>query len=201
MDKEQLFKNYMQCVGCDNSFENKDPQILSCLHSMCSSCLERVAKQESPVCPLCLESLDLNVTSIKYLPSDRRRKFLYELLKIKRSSSTDLLCYKCQNAAQVRCRECEKNLCENCTKDHNIFIKNHKVTTFDDLRNKAMTDLIVPLLCQQQGHPFLLTRYCHTDETAICELCEKTGHQEDKGHRVEDIESAYDEKSENWIPQ
>lgn len=197
MDEERILKNYMHCVACGDSFEETDPRILPCLHSMCLSCVENMVEQGSSACPLCFEVLELNVSSTKFLPSDRRRKFVSELLKIKTNGSTDLLCCKCQkNTALVRCRDCEKYLCEKCIKDHDIFTNNHKLITFVDIKNKAVKELIAPLHCQQHGNQFLLKRYCHTDETAICELCEKISHQEDKGHRVENIESAYDEKKQ-----
>uniref|UniRef100_A0A668W1U2 RING-type domain-containing protein n=1 Tax=Oreochromis aureus TaxID=47969 RepID=A0A668W1U2_OREAU len=51
-DKLALFKNYLSCHVCSETF--RDPVSLSCNHNFCSSCLQKFWEQaKNQNCPIC----------------------------------------------------------------------------------------------------------------------------------------------------
>ena len=187
---EILLKTYTSCINCDNTFENCDPLVLPCLHSVCPSCYEKLQTERTNACPLCFEPFPTNLS--QHVATDRRRKLVPEFIKNKSEGFRYILCHECdENNVSVKCKDCDRLLCAQCLKSHDKFIKGHKTVGVDELRDMHFLDTILPLPCPIKGHQNLpLKRFCHTDQTVICDLCEVTNHRADNDHRVENIENA-----------
>ena len=182
-------KTYTSCINCDNTFENCDPLVLPCLHSVCPSCYERLQTENANACPLCFEPFPTNLS--QHVATDRRRKLVPEFIKAKSKGFGYILCHECdENNVSVKCKDCDRLLCAQCLKSHDKFIKGHKTVGVDELKDMPFLDTILPLPCPIKGHQNLpLKRFCHTDQTVICDLCEVTSHKADNDHRVENIET------------
>ena len=193
MDATKLTEMNLQCVSCETLFEKCNPRILPCLHSICPPCFEKLKQDETPVCYLCSESIDWAVTKPDQIPEDHHRRSVFDYLKIMNDKQNELKCHGCNGInTTVRCSDCAASFCQNCLPGHDKFTNNHKVLTFNELRNKSFGEIICPVLCSEHNLP--LKRYCHSDQKAICTFCEFSDHQQFADHLVEDIETAFGDR-------
>ena len=144
----------VSCPSCNRDFElprryliNADdfdfkpiPRLLSCLHSVCHSCLEDQRERNKKgvvVCPLC-KTRDV-VKGVKYLPLD-----ISVLKQIVRTSGTSSLsvCSQCYEDVPSFsfCLTCSSPLCEFHHQDHKLSVDTakHNVQTFKDIAHHGM---------------------------------------------------------------
>ena len=105
----------------------------------------------------------------------------------------ELKCCSCNGInTTVRCSDCAASFCQSCLPGHDKFTNNHKVLSFNELRNKPFGEIICPVLCPEHNLP--LKRYCHSDQKSICTLCEFSYHPQFADHLVEDMEIAFSDR-------
>ena len=119
----------LDLYNCDICMENmleRNPKVLSCLHSFCTECLIKVIKQGVIECPSCRSKTDVPGGDITKLPVN------FILLKVKDHcdkvlSSKVILCQFCKATnAILKCQECSQFICDGCSQKHN------KLKTFSD---------------------------------------------------------------------
>ena len=188
-DNTQL-KTYTTCIDCEKPFEKCDPIVLPCLHSICSVCFEKFHEDISNACPRCFEGFPASLLAQQ--ATDHRRKLVPDFIKNKSEGFGYVRCHECEeNQVSVKCTVCDRLLCAECLKNHDKYTKGHKKINIDEMRDMCFLDTIMPLQCTIKNHQNLpLNRYCYTDQTVICDLCESTSHKAQDDHRVEDIETA-----------
>ena len=152
----EKIKKYTSCIGCEKPFENADPLILPCLHSICPVCLEKPLQENSRVCPLCFETFP--PAGSEPFPTDHRRKMVSEFIKNKSEGFCYVLCQQCaENNVRVKCNDCDRLLCADCLKNHDKFTKGHVKIEVDDLKNMTFLDTVVPLQCPVKQKPSKFT--------------------------------------------
>ncbi|XP_067657167.1 tripartite motif-containing protein 42-like [Haliotis asinina] len=187
IDITYLKDTFLECPVCLEHFNESErcPRILhSCLHAVCTQCLQQLLDTEGKGqinCPLCrkVQKIPGNAKSV---PIDGVRYKLVECVETLHGGIE--LCKDCpdRKPAESSCKECSLNLCSECTSVH----RRHRLTS---------DHVITPLLPQQKpvakGHychrhtSHLLEFFCITDDTACCLSCTVLDH---KGHTLENLQ-------------
>jgi len=146
------------CQICRKRFQQ--PRVLSCLHVLCTSCLDRLVEdkegvgdgdatvevgvkssskvapagtepeQVSLVCPSC--SQETKVSSVSELPLD---VVMMNAMDMSDINASRIVCTSCkaEEKAVARCSDCASFLCSNCVTAHKYMrcFENHKVSSQD----------------------------------------------------------------------
>ncbi|XP_043379217.1 protein PML isoform X5 [Chelonia mydas] len=105
---------FLLCQGCRK--EPRNPKLLSCLHTLCSNCLE----ENKPVgqCPIC----HAPIPQASGIPD--QDNLLFANLQAKLSTyqkivkGCDLVCDNCGQEGEFWCSDCEEFLCVKCFETH-----------------------------------------------------------------------------------
>ena len=104
---------------CYELYEN--PKYLSCHHSYCEQCLEKMQVESKIMCPECRSESAVPAGGVKDLPADFRIKSMMDKLGIKRREGDEVLkCNECDKdeSAVAYCRMCESFFCQFCHEHH-----------------------------------------------------------------------------------
>ena len=143
------------------------------------------------------------------LPSSFLHKSLLSLLAVRRSNDgNEIGCSFCQKkSAEVNyCFDCEKFLCPDCIKAHDLFrtaaFEGHKVTPVRQFQPEDYEALLKrQSICSQKYHEREVTRFfCLHDQCqiSVCHICIVTDH---KSHDVVPLEKAADDEKVNIVAE
>ena len=139
------------CEVCLENMLDRNPRLLSCLHSFCSDCLVKLIKHGSILCPTCREETAVPNNDINMLKANfMLQKVKEHLDKIHASKSS--LCQLCRaEPAQLKCQECSQLLCKDCSHKHNKVKKfrDHKIYELC----KKHPDVIITNVCMKCAEP------------------------------------------------
>ncbi|XP_030401457.1 protein PML isoform X2 [Gopherus evgoodei] len=126
---------FLLCQGCRK--EPRNPKLLSCLHTLCTDCLE----ENKPVgqCPIC----QAPIPQVSGIPD--QDNLLFANLQAKLSTyqkivnSSNLVCDRCKDLAEFWCSECEEFFCIRCFEAHQWFLKkkSHETKKVGDLKAES----------------------------------------------------------------
>nr|XP_020850376.1 protein PML isoform X3 [Phascolarctos cinereus] len=166
---------FLLCHSCKS--ESKCPKLLSCLHTICSKCLE--SHEPTGQCPVCQDShtQETNLHSMDnlFFESLQRRISVYQNI-IQGGSGAS--CNRCREPADFWCFECEQLICTRCFEAHQWFVK-HEARAVEELRKESAKDFLDGtrksnnLFCPNPTHrtPSLTSIYCRGCAKPICCTC------------------------------
>ncbi|XP_072484493.1 protein PML isoform X2 [Notamacropus eugenii] len=166
---------FLLCHSCKS--ESKCPKLLSCLHTICSKCLE--SHEPAGQCPICQDSHDqeTNPTSMDnlFFESLQRRISVYQNIV---QGGPKASCNRCREPADFWCFECEQLICTKCFEAHQWFVK-HEARAVEELRKESAKDFLDGtrksnnLFCPNPTHrtPSLTSIYCRGCAKPICCTC------------------------------
>ena len=212
---EALLKNLKEHVTCSICLDTyTEPKTIDCLHTFCCKCLEKHAltsqRQGLYRCPECQAQVGIpEGNRFDRLPSSFLHNSLLSLLAVRRSNDgNEIGCSFCQKkSAEINyCFDCEKFLCPDCIKAHDLFrtaaFEGHKVTPVRQFQPDDYEALLKrPSFCSQKYHEREVTRFfCLHDQCqiSVCHVCIVTDH---KSHDVVPIEKAADDEKANIIAE
>ena len=106
--------------GDGNNPTSKTPQTLPCLHSVCSTCLPKIAKSRTTIrCPVCKQESRLPAIGASGVP----KNFVFnELLKMikKAPQRYRFYCQKHDLCELQYCETCASTFCEECGDDKHV---------------------------------------------------------------------------------
>ncbi|XP_035681525.1 tripartite motif-containing protein 3-like [Branchiostoma floridae] len=192
---------FLVCQVCLEDF--KQPKMLSCLHTFCQPCLEKLLATE-PLgkldCPTCRQDVPLPENGVKGLKSNFLVGKLRDILQQQPKGATStskareegVPCTACEvgNSAQFYCVVCTNYLCQTCNGTHRRLqvTKSHKVVTLQDLQSgQAAAELRARETSKCEDHRELNKFHCDTCHRVICLHCVVTAH---KDHQYVEIEKA-----------
>ncbi|XP_072013220.1 uncharacterized protein [Amphiura filiformis] len=193
----------------------KSPRSLPCLHSYCTTCLEKHTKDSSPnskvKCVECGEEFDIPPGGLKeWQPLaivDRLTE--QKAMQIQLMSEETIHCTACSEeeeqdnksdlpTAVARCTECDDYLCKRCFAIHKSqrTMKRHLVLTLDELREGKVPDAsaIEQKMCVKHKGEALLF-YCETCDVPICRQCVVITHRHPE-HKQAELEQVAKENNE-----
>ncbi|XP_074088788.1 protein PML isoform X1 [Macrotis lagotis] len=166
---------FLLCHSCKS--ESKCPKLLSCLHTICSKCME--SHEPAGQCPICLDSYseEANLRSMDnlFFESLQRRISVYQNIV---QGGAEATCNRCRESADFWCFECEQLICTRCFEAHQWFVK-HEARAVDELRKESAKDFLDGtrksnnLFCPNPTHrtPSLTSIYCRGCAKPICCTC------------------------------
>ena len=185
------------CKYCHDVYQ--DPRILSCLHSYCLQCINKIHVQgtTSVTCPSCYHPTTLPNGGVASLPPNICLKEEAEQDKViqRLISSPPPVCESCEDstASVAYCRDCDDLLCQECWDMHRKMkgLRSHFTFSIDDLKKKSQSDLLkmLPsstcsvLLCPDHDDQ-KLGFYCTQCAVPVCVGCTISRH---KGHPVKEV--------------
>ena len=192
------------CKYCHDVYQ--DPRILSCLHSYCLHCINKIHVQgtTSITCPSCYHPTPLPDGGVASLPPNIRLKEEAEQDKViqRLISSPPPVCESCEDSAAsvAYCRDCKHLLCQECWKIHKkmTVLCSHFTFAIDDLKKKSQSDLLKMLPSSTYSVPLCpdhddqkLGFYCTQCAVPVCVGCTISRH---KGHPVMEVNEQVDQK-------
>ncbi|XP_068684399.1 E3 ubiquitin-protein ligase TRIM71-like [Montipora foliosa] len=186
------------CPVCKTRFTN--PKQLSCLHSFCLHCLQRIQQtsgiRDTISCPECRQNFripgngDLNA-----FPTNFRVNSLLDALPVTECNTSGIKCGNCEktSGACAYCFTCCSFWCVDCLPLHDGLRSNkeHHVMALKDFRDEDFeTILKQPTLCGKHEKK-KLKFFCQVCKIAICNACALTDHE---GHAKIVLEDAAKER-------
>ncbi|KAM7151242.1 protein PML-like isoform 2-T2 [Macrochelys suwanniensis] len=169
---------FLLCQGCQK--EPRNPKLLSCLHTLCTDCLE----ENKPVgqCPIC----QAPIPQASGIPD--QDNLLFANLQAKLStyqkivSSSDLVCDLCKDLAEFWCSECEEFFCIRCFEAHQWFSKkkSHETRKVRELKAESAKQFLEGarkssiLFCSNPTHNdqnYITSIYCRGCFKPLCCSC------------------------------
>ena len=175
----------LTCAVCYDMY--KKPKYLSCHHSYCEECIEKLSKESKIICPECRETSTAPPGGVKDLPNNFFINNLMDEVTLKRKvegeeKATCDLCVE-EGLAIVLCPDCVMFLCDHCNEFHKRGkeYRNHSIIPLDELQSKKKEVNLRPkakeMLCPD--HELTLNFFCETCDQLVCHYCttnEHSGH-------------------------
>ncbi|XP_006866556.1 PREDICTED: protein PML isoform X2 [Chrysochloris asiatica] len=182
---EQTMKEEFQFLCCQRcKVEAKCPKLLSCLHTLCSGCLE-TSGMECPICQV-PRSGDANIPALDNIFFESLQRHLSLYRQIKDACAT---CTRCRESADFWCFECEQFLCSKCFEAHQWYVK-HEARPLADFHRQTVNEFLERMrksnniFCSNSRHhvPELTSIYCRGCSKPLCCSCAllDKDHSEDK---------------------
>ena len=170
-----ITENYLTCPVCCQLYKN--PKYLSCHHSFCEGCLEKLQVESKIICPVCRAESTVPAGGVKDLPADFCINSMMDKLGLKRKEDDEVLkCNECVKDEPVvaYCQTCVSTLCQFCHENHKRSKRfyGHKTVTVAKLRSNKDVNIhpkAISLTCKD--HNIELLFYCETCEQLVCKQC------------------------------
>ena len=176
-----------ECSICYEGYndEKKCPRLLSCGHSFCSSCLERLLYGNTIDCPTCRNPVGVSAGVHGLLKNFALLDIVNETAPKQHAENTGHVgsdeCEACdeKHPATFCCLDCKENMCKTAAQIHkrSKLSRDHHVVTFKEL--KANPQLAsVSVLCPEHSDQFRF--YDQDCGRVICRDCYALNHS---GHK------------------
>ena len=193
----------LACSICLESYNYKDkcPRMLSCGHSFCSSCLERLLYGNTIRCPTC-RSLIVVPTGVAGLSKN------FDLLKIVNNQPKQAVknkgrqvCEPCdkKHPATFCCLDCKENMCDTAAQIHQSskLSRDHRVVTFKELKANPQLAFASVLCPEHNDQEF---RFFDEDcGFVICRDCATLNHNGHKCVALAEAASKYRKEMEALV--
>ncbi|XP_065907091.1 tripartite motif-containing protein 2-like [Dysidea avara] len=203
LEVKEVQKN-LTCPICYQLFKN--PKYLSCYHSYCEECLEKMLVQSKIICPECRKETNVPDGGVKEFATNFFINRLVDdlILKKKVAGEKEVKCDDCDADPVVSfCPECNIFLCNACHDHHKRKKKygDHGVVPLTELRSNKDTSAIqtkvkIPMC---KPHDEQLKFYCETCDKLVCMYCTTTEHNGHNHDTTKHIASKYRTQLQNII--
>ena len=190
------------CFECYND-ENKCPRMLSCGHSFCSCCLERILRGNTIDCPKCRNPVVVPSRVHGLSKNFALLDIVNETAPKQHAENTGHVgsheCEACdeKHPANFCCLDCKENMCKTAAQFHkrSKTSRDHRVVSLEEL--KANPQLAsVSVLCPEHNDQF---RFFDKDcGRVICRDCYAVNHSGHKCVIVAEAASKYRQEME-WL--
>ena len=112
---------FYQCTICFEDMTKRKPRLISCHHSFCEECLQKMTKRSDITCPICRHVTHVTSNDVTTLSLDFKLLTMKEReTKLSLTSRNMTLCQQCDGkAATKNCSDCSKLLCDICMLKNN----------------------------------------------------------------------------------
>ncbi|KAI8520797.1 hypothetical protein Bbelb_005510 [Branchiostoma belcheri] len=189
----QISDDFLQCKICLEPYRR--PKVLSCLHTFCQECLEKLHKRQGEIqhleCPTCRDKTELPGCGVSTLKDSFFVESLKDWVKLhqtaKKADAEGAKCGVCdsgEEAVKLYCVECRALLCQRCITVHGRITANslnfeHQLMTMDQVRSATGLKAVQPRNrpCRQHSDE-ALKFYCETCGEAVCRDCIMVEHKD-----------------------
>lgn len=161
------------CPACSHVI--KQPRVLPCLHSLCTSCIDKQLNGHFK-CPVCNEPANGIYSSedITRLPVDSLLESVLDMVAL--HGGKNVHCDVCdeseRTSAVARCMECALYFCSIHCDAHRTakHSKGHQMITVNQLREHPLKKLRRPLYCMEHPEDFV-SLFCESRDRPVCKHC------------------------------
>ena len=195
-----------ECSICYEGYnnENKCPRLLSCGHSFCSRCLERLLHVNTIDCPTCRNPVVVPTGVHGLLKNFALLDIVNETAPKKHAENTGHVgsheCEACddKHPANFCCLDCKENMCKTAAQFHtrNKASRDHRVVSLEELEaNPQLAS--VSVLCPEHNDQF---RFFDQDcGRVICRDCYALNHSGHKCLALDEAASKYRQEMEALV--
>ena len=179
------YAKVLECLVCREVYDDQNlcPRMLSCGHSFCTRCLNRLftEKRDQFCCPTCRVKVNVSQAGVAGLSKNFALLSIFDIKPQQEESESLFNCEVCddKHPAIFWCFNCDEDICKDAARFHS--------------RSKASRDhQLIPLesatateLCSKHSEPFRL--FDKTCGHVVCRGCIKLDHQ---GHKCSSLAEA-----------
>ena len=195
-----------ECSICFEGYNDKDksPRLLSCGHSFCSRCLERLLRGNTIDCPKCRNPVAVPSGVHGLLKNFALLDIVNETAPKQHAENTGYTgtheCEACdeKHPSMFFCLDCEENMCKAAAQIHkrSKLSRDHRVVTFKELKaNPQLTS--VSVLCPEHNDQFRF--FDENCGHVICRDCYALNHNGHKCVIVAEAASKYRQEMEALV--
>ena len=191
--EEELYSfELFECSVCLESLINKQPRLLSCGHTFCTPCLQKLPGGNTVNCPKCRSLTRLPPGGVQDLPrnTDISKMKEREQELAERNEHFCQMCRKRDAKIEYFCTSCPKRLiCKACYNKHRRIpvLKAHNVFPIEETLPADQTHE----KCKEHGE--LLEYFCPQCEEAICVICTCDIQHEEHCDQIVDLKTGLKE--------
>ena len=169
------------CRYCERSYN--DPRMLSCLHSYCLQCINKIHVQGKTLitCTSCNHSTPVPVRGVAFLPLNIRLKEKSEQDRVLQRVISSPVCDSCEEDSSVSvayCKDCGDLLCQDCWDIHRKMkvSRSHTTIVVEDIkRNRSsLSKMLSSSTSSAQvcpDHKVEYGFYCKQCAVLVCSGC------------------------------
>ncbi|CAF1645723.1 unnamed protein product, partial [Adineta ricciae] len=169
--------NFWNCPNCQEAYKQNQPQVLPCFHSLCETCIEKLADNGTISCPLCGLSTMLTDILPDYTMPNQPSNVSNEYMLSLGDGSTQFCtaCKSSESMAVAKCFQCSSFLCHQCVCAHQIMncFEGHRVVHIKELDANGNDHRV--MFCPTHKND-ALKYFCATCNMPICNTCTTTDH-------------------------
>ena len=164
----------LQCPVCFEIYDDQNlcPRMLSCGHSFCSSCLERLLSVYDKFhCPTCRVEVNVSQAGVAGLPKNFALLSIFDVKPQQEEGESLFNCEVCddKHPAIFWCFNCEEDMCKDAARFHTRCkaTRDHQLIS---LESATSTEF-----CSKHSDPFRL--FDEACSHVVCSGCIKLDHQ------------------------
>ena len=195
-----------ECSICFEGYNDEDkcPRMLSCGHSFCSCCLERLLQGDTIDCPTCRNPVVVPSGVHGLLKNFALLDIVNETAPKQHAENLGYTgtheCEACdeKHPSMFFCLDCEENMCKAAAQIHkrSKLSRDHRVVTFKELKaNPQLASISV--LCPEHNDPFRF--FDENCGHVICRDCYALNHNGHKCVVVAEAASKYRQEMEALV--
>ena len=174
-----------ECVVCREGYDDQNlcPRILSCGHSFCTRCLDRLFTEERDRfrCPTCRVEVNVSQDGVAGLPKNFALLSFFDVKPQQEESESLFDCEVCddKHPAIFWCFNCEEDMCKDAARFHSLSkaTRDHQLISLESATATA--------LCSKHSEPF--RSFDEACGHVVCSGCIKLDHQ---GHNCLSLSEA-----------
>ena len=193
----------LECSICCERFDDQTrcPRLLSCGHSFCSGCLNRLLNEKAINCPTCRNAVSVPA-GVAGMPKNFALLDILLTMPQKQEKDESLpVCEICdheQHPATSCCLDCKENMCKDLARLHirQKVSRDHRVVSFEELKaNPKLAAL--PIYCSEHNEQF---RFFDEDcGHVVCRDCVTLKHNGHKRSSLAEAGSKYRHEMEALV--
>ena len=175
----------------------------TCSHNLCNNCLPYLILNQLITCNFKDDYFNPKDAITKYpclICNEGISYISYDNFAFANKSNDDLvfeqICECCEKKTAIKhCIECNQNFCNKCLKEHHNINKkcqNHSLVSPDEKMKILESKKRLQCVC---GSNFILTKFCESCKTAICQYCSLVDHA---NHSQMELATMITENQDNY---
>ena len=164
----------LECLVCYETYDDQNlcPRMLTCGHSFCTSCLQRLLTVDDKIpCPTCRVEVNVSQDGVVGLPKNFALLTIFDIKPQRQEGESLFDCEVCddQHPAIVWCFNCDEDMCKDAARFHTRgkASRDHQLISLESATATA--------LCSKHSEPFRL--FDEACGHVVCSGCIKLDHQ------------------------